>query len=45
MMIGQFGEIAPEQARKHASEDMDRIKRGIDPMPEPPAQKAAAEAV
>ena len=35
--IGQHGEFTPEQARKDASEVIDRIKRGMDPMPEPPA--------
>ena len=35
--IGQHGEVTPEQARKDASEVIDRIKRGMDPMPEPPA--------
>ena len=35
--IGRHGDISAEQARKEAASIIDRIKRGMDPVPAPPA--------
>ena len=37
--IGRHGDIAAEQARKEAAAIIDRIKRGMDPVPAPPARE------
>ena len=35
--LGKHGDLAPEEARKKAAEVIDRIKRGEEPIPAPPA--------
>ena len=35
--LGAFGEMTPDEARRMAVEVIDRIRQGLDPLPEPPA--------